>query len=166
MRPINQSTLLSFLSLLVILVSISPSAFSDNLVTPEQLLGQAKQSGASSTELQAYLADTEFRIKSSWLPQPGTETARVVVEFKINKDGRAIDVQVVKSSEVPSVDEAAIIAVNHGSPFKSLPLQLGDFCTFEMTFSKLLAVAHNGESDSIKILRRKHRQLHTHLPLQ
>jgi len=68
-----------------------------------------------------YMRELQRRIKMNWDPPKGNESKRVVLLFKIAKDGRLLSCSVYKSSGLPSADKAAINAVQASAPFKPLP---------------------------------------------
>lgn len=71
-----------------------------------------------------YMRDLQRRIKMNWDPPKGNESKRVVLLFKIAKDGRLLSVSVFKSSGIPNADRAALNAVKLTAPFRPLP---GDY---------------------------------------
>lgn len=71
-----------------------------------------------------YMRELQRRIKMNWDPPKGNESKRVVLLFKIARDGRLLSVRVFKSSGVPNADRAALSAVELTAPFRPLP---GDF---------------------------------------
>lgn len=68
-----------------------------------------------------YMRELQRRIKMNWDPPKGNESKRVVLLFKIAKDGRLLSVRVYKSSGIPNADKAALNAVELTAPFKPLP---------------------------------------------
>ena len=70
-----------------------------------------------------YMRDLQRRIKMNWNPPKGNESKRVVLLFKIAKDGRLLSCSVFKSSGLPSADQAALDAVKLTAPFKPLPAE-------------------------------------------
>lgn len=68
-----------------------------------------------------YMRELQRRIRSNWDPPKGNESKRVVLLFKIAKDGRLLSVRVMKSSGLPNADRAALNAVRLTAPFKPLP---------------------------------------------
>ena len=70
-----------------------------------------------------YMRDLQRRIKMNWDPPKGNESKRVVLLFKIAKDGRLLSCSVFKSSGLPSADKAAINAVQLTAPFRPLPVE-------------------------------------------
>lgn len=70
-----------------------------------------------------YMRELQRRIKMNWDPPKGDESKRVVLLFKIAKDGRLLSCQVFKSSGLPSADKAAINAVQATAPFRPLPAE-------------------------------------------
>lgn len=71
-----------------------------------------------------YMRELQRRIKMNWDPPKGNESKRVVLLFKIARDGRLLSVRVFKSSGIPNADRAALSAVELTAPFRPLP---GDF---------------------------------------
>ena len=68
-----------------------------------------------------YMAELQRRIKANWDPPRGDESKRVVLLFRIAKDGRLLSVKVVKSSGSQAADRAALAAVELTAPFRALP---------------------------------------------
>ena len=68
-----------------------------------------------------YMRELQRRIKMNWDPPKGNESKRVVLLFKIAKDGRLLSCSVYKSSGLKSADDAALNAVRLTAPFKPLP---------------------------------------------
>ncbi len=68
-----------------------------------------------------YMRDLQRRIKMNWDPPKGNESKRVVLLFKIAKDGRLLSCSVFKSSGLPNADKAALNAVQLTAPFRPLP---------------------------------------------
>ena len=69
----------------------------------------------------AYMAALTQRIKSNWDPPRGEESKRVVLLFTIAKDGRLLNIKVIKSSGNTLADKAALHAVELSAPFRPLP---------------------------------------------
>ena len=68
-----------------------------------------------------YMRELQRRIKMNWEPPKGNESKRVVLLFKIARDGRLISHRIYKSSGLPAADRAAMSAVELTAPFKPLP---------------------------------------------
>lgn len=82
-----------------------------------------------------YMRDLQRRIKMNWDPPKGNESKRVVLMFKIAKDGRLLSCTVHKSSGLPAADNAAINAVKLTAPFKPLPANFsGPSVDIQFTF--------------------------------
>lgn len=73
-----------------------------------------------------YMRELQRRIKMNWDPPKGNESKRVVLLFKIAKDGRLLSLRVFKSSGVPNADKAALNAVELSAPFRRLPPEFRD----------------------------------------
>lgn len=82
-----------------------------------------------------YMKELQRRIKMNWDPPKGNESKRVILLFKISKDGRLLSVNVHKSSGLPEADNAAINAVKLTAPFKPLPPEFkGNSVDIQFTF--------------------------------
>ena len=82
-----------------------------------------------------YMRELQRRIKMNWEPPKGNESKRVVLLFKIARDGRLISHRVYKSSGLPAADRAAMHAVELTAPFKPLPPEFkGSSIDIEFTF--------------------------------
>ncbi len=82
-----------------------------------------------------YMRDLQRRIKRNWDPPKGNESKRVVLMFRVSRDGRLLDVKVQNSSSVVSADRAAIAAVELTAPFRPLPPEYkGNDIEIQFTF--------------------------------
>lgn len=82
-----------------------------------------------------YMRELQRRIKMNWDPPKGNESKRVVLLFKIAKDGRLLSCSVNKSSGLPSADQAALKAVELTAPFRPLPSEFkGQSIDIQFTF--------------------------------
>ena len=82
-----------------------------------------------------YMRELQRRIKMNWDPPKGNESKRVVLLFKIAKDGRLLSCKVSKSSGLPSADQAALKAVELTAPFRPLPADFkGQNIDIQFTF--------------------------------
>ena len=81
------------------------------------------------------MADLQRRIKMNWDPPKGNESKRVVLLFKIARDGRLLSCRVYKSSGLASADNAAMQAVELTAPFRPLPANFrGQSVDIQFTF--------------------------------
>ena len=67
------------------------------------------------------MRELERRIKRNWNPPKGDASKRVVVLFKIGRDGRLLSLRIGKSSGSIPNDDAAKAAIELTAPFKPLP---------------------------------------------
>ena len=82
-----------------------------------------------------YMRELQRKIKLNWDPPKGNESKRVVLLFKIAKDGRLLSCRVYKSSGLQSADTAALKAVELTAPFKPLPADYrGQSIDIQFTF--------------------------------
>jgi len=81
-----------------------------------------------------YMADLQRRIKRAWFPPKGYESKRVVVVFKVHRDGALSDLRIDHSSGVAVADQAGLDAVQHASPFRPLPAGASENVDIQFTF--------------------------------
>lgn len=82
-----------------------------------------------------YMRDLQRRIKFNWNPPKGNESKRVVLLFKIAKNGQLLSCKVHKSSGLPAADQAALNAVKLTAPFRPLPAEYkGTSIDIQFTF--------------------------------
>lgn len=82
-----------------------------------------------------YMRELERRIKRNWNPPKGDSSKRVVVYFKIARDGKLLAVNVSRSSGVPLADQAARAAIELTAPFAPLPPEYkGSSIDIDFTF--------------------------------
>ncbi|HEY9792619.1 MAG TPA: TonB family protein [Candidatus Obscuribacterales bacterium] len=68
-----------------------------------------------------YLSNLQSRIKSNWYPPPRTSTLSTQTSFKIEPNGRIIDVVISRSSGDEELDRACMQALKSASPAAALP---------------------------------------------
>ena len=70
-----------------------------------------------------YMAELQRRIKRNWQPPKQNNSKRVVLMFKIGRDGRLLGLSVARSSGDPEADRSAMSAVQLTAPFRPLPAE-------------------------------------------
>jgi len=68
-----------------------------------------------------YMADLQRRIKRAWFPPKGNESKRVMVVFKVHRNGTMSNLRLQRSSGLAIADQAALKAVQNAAPFRQLP---------------------------------------------
>jgi TonB family protein len=68
-----------------------------------------------------FMLELKRRIKRNWHPPRGNESKKVVLLFRVAKDGRLVGLNVKRSSGAPEADAAAMQAVRMSAPFRPLP---------------------------------------------
>lgn len=76
---------------------------------------------ADNVDFRPYMRRLQRRIKRNWEPPKGSETKKVVVLFKIGKDGRLISSEIFKTSGDEAADKAALLAIAISAPYEPLP---------------------------------------------
>ena len=74
------------------------------------------------------------KIKQAWRPPRGNESKRVIVMFKIDKNGELSELQIKKGSGFEPSDKAALLAVQNAAPFPRLPAGAPGSVDIEFTF--------------------------------
>ena len=96
---------------------------------------EAQEQAEAVPDFGPYMADLQRRIKMNWNPPKGNESKRVVLLFKIARDGRLLSCSVYKSSGLASADNAAMQAVKLTAPFRPLPANFrGQSVDIQFTF--------------------------------
>jgi TonB family protein len=72
-----------------------------------------------------YLRQVTGRIEENWI-RPQGDLGRVIVYFKIKRDGSILEPQVHESSRNPTMDMLAAGAVKRSEPFPPLPIEFAD----------------------------------------
>ncbi len=81
-----------------------------------------------------YMNDLQRRIKRAWRPPRGNESKRVIVTFKINRDGELSNLLIKKGSGFEPSDKAALLAIQNAAPFGRLPEGAPNAVDIEFTF--------------------------------
>jgi len=104
----------------------TPQAVADNTDSP--LNPQQGDPNASAgvdaikqVDFGSYMKDLQQRIRETWRPPRGNESKRVVVKFRVNREGKLEDATIKESSGEMIADQAALIAIRQTFPFKPLP---------------------------------------------
>lgn len=82
-------------------------------------------------DFRPYMGDLQRRIKGTWIRPKGSESKRVIVQFKVHRDGTVSELRIEHSSGMAAADKAALEAVQNA---KLAPLQAGAPDTIEIQF--------------------------------
>jgi TonB family protein len=99
------------------------------------MIGTSKFDSAAKA---AYLAVLQKSLRHYWFPPMGSELKRIVVSFKVHRDGRMTNLKLVSSSGLPIADQAAIRAVQFAAPFQPLPAGAQNVADIEFNFDSSL----------------------------
>jgi TonB family protein len=80
------------------------------------------------------MLELQRRIKQNWFPPKGFESKRVVVLFKIHRDGALSHLILDKPSGSSDADQAALKAVENAAPFRHLPQGADEDADIQFTF--------------------------------
>jgi protein TonB len=91
--------------------------------------------GAFGGRFPWYVESVQRRISSNWLLSGVRWAPRVEISFEILRNGTVVNIQMTRSSGVPSVDRSAIRAIQDSSPLDRLPSEYsGDKVFVEFWF--------------------------------
>lgn len=96
--------------------------------------GKPSVAAQKDVDFGPYMADLQRRIKRAWFPPRGTESRRVMVQFKIHSGGELSDLRIEKSSGIALADQAALQAVQNAAPFRQLPDGAPSVVDIQFTF--------------------------------
>jgi TonB family protein len=68
-----------------------------------------------------FMAGLQHSIKKAWFPPIGLESKKVVVKFKVHRDGTISELKIHRSSGRVTADEAALRAITKAAPFHAVP---------------------------------------------
>ncbi len=92
---------------------------------PKREKGKVLSLNTSELKYSRYLLDMKRRIEFYWeYPLSSVrngEQGRLLIDFVITKDGSIRDIKIVKSSNYPALDDAAVTAIRLASPFNPFP---------------------------------------------
>jgi TonB family protein len=108
--------------------------------------GSGNGNGNGEIDFGAYLAEMQKRIKRAWYPPKGNESKRIMVSFRISRNGTVSDINLVKSSGLTIADDAAIAAIETVSPLPQLPAGSPDSIQVKFSFDYNI---FNGGKNSI-----------------
>lgn len=99
---------------------------------------------ADNIDFKPYMKSLQKKIKSNWHPIHSNESKRIVVLFKINKNGTLEKLKIYKPSGNASLDKEALDAVLRSTPFDSLPKEFkGNSIDIQFTFDYNVFDANN-----------------------
>lgn len=130
---------------------LAPGAIPSNSAGPPALPYTTFQAGGAQGEISFggggafgarypwYVESVQRRISSNWLLSsidPYVQWApRAVINFEVLRNGTVVNIQMTRSSGVPSVDRSAIRAIHDSSPLDRLPSDyVGDKVMVEFWF--------------------------------
>ena len=98
--------------------------------------GEGRPSLAAEKDIDfgPYMADLQRRIKRAWFPPKGNESKRVMVVFKVHRNGTMSNLRLARSSGLAIADQAALKAVTNAAPFRPLPAGAPEDVDIQFTF--------------------------------
>ena len=96
--------------------------------------GRPSLAAQQDVDFGPYMADLQRRIKRAWFPPKGQESKRVVVVFKIHRNGELSHLRLDHTSGMAIADQAALNAVQNAAPFRPLPPGAPEDVDIQFTF--------------------------------
>jgi TonB family protein len=117
---------------------------------PEREKGKVLSLNTSELKYSSYLLTMKRRIEFFWnYPYASirnNEQGRLRINFTISSDGSIEDVEVVRSSNYPALDDAAVTAIRLAAPFNPLPEDFGtEAIEIRASFEYLIVNAGRGQ---------------------
>lgn len=120
---------------ILLLLSLISVQAKENLLYENDAPSQKKVEVKDNVDFAPYMRELQRQIKKNWNPPKGDVSKRVVLMFKIAKDGRLLSCFVHKSSNDPATDKVALEAVQNAAPFRPLPSEFkGESVEIQFTF--------------------------------
>jgi protein TonB len=93
----------------------------------ERRAASIAQSGGEATALRAYAGKLHAHLmKKVVRPRGGQRTGKVVVRFTIGPSGQLLSREILESSGIKGLDEAALATVEKAAPFPPIPVEVAD----------------------------------------
>lgn len=89
--------------------------------SPGNLSGAPGVDALKEPDFGPFMMELRRKIKRNWHPPRGNESKKVILIFKVAKDGRLLQLNIKRSSGNPDADDAALQAVRMSAPFRQLP---------------------------------------------
>lgn len=100
-----------------------------------------------------YMKNLQKIIKANWHPVEESEGKKVVVLFKINKNGALGKIKIYKSSGNEAFDKQASSVISHSSPFPPLPKEfVGNSIDVQFTFDRKKSCDKCYEVNNLKLI--------------
>lgn len=99
-----------------------------------------KKTQTDKVDFGPYMRSLQRSLRKNWImPETSKDDIRVVLRFRINKDGSHENCEIYKSSGNKEFDESALRAFKLSAPFKPLPEDYdGEFINVQFTLSPLV----------------------------
>ena len=109
--------------------------FSKNINASNNNFFENGKTNISDVDFAPYMKELQRRIKLNWNPPKANSAQKTIVSMKIAKNGMLLANKIKQSSGSPSMDNAALIAIELTAPFRPLPSDYnGQFVDIDFTF--------------------------------
>lgn len=108
--------------LFIILFALSSAFAATKLINKKLPAKKTIEIQQTDDSIQQYMNNMQHTVKANWNPKTNSENStRVVLKYRIHKNGEISNIEVLKSSGDKKMDETAIEAVRKSSPLAELP---------------------------------------------
>ncbi len=115
---------------------------------------------ALDISLQTYMRDLQRKIKQHWnVKSFANKGNRMMVNFKVKRDGAISNLRVIASSGDATVDQAGLKAVQEIGTAPPLPPGTPEFVTIEFSFNYNMGSVESSRAAIVKVLDAKSKEL-------
>ncbi len=108
--------------LFIILFALSSAFAATKLINKKLPAKKTIEIQQTDDSIQQYMNNMQHTVKANWNPKTNSENStRVVLKYRIHKNGEISNIEVLKSSGDKEMDKTAIEAVKKSSPLAELP---------------------------------------------
>lgn len=108
--------------LFIILFALSSAFAATKLINKKLPAKKTIEIQQTDDSIQQYMNNMQHTVKANWNPKTNSENStRVILKYRIHKNGEISNIEVLKSSGDKELDNTAIEAVKKSSPLAELP---------------------------------------------
>lgn len=118
----NSIIAISIITFIILFALSSSFVVAKILNSKQNSKNKAIETQQIDNSIQQYMDNMQHTVKANWTPKANTEKPiRVVLKYRIHKNGEISNIEVLKTSGDKQMDETAIEAVKKSSPLAELP---------------------------------------------
>lgn len=118
----NSIIAISIITFIILFALSSSFVVAKILNSKQNSENKAIETQQIDSSIQQYMDNMQHTVKANWKPKANTENPiKVVLKYRIYKNGEISNIEVLKSSGDKELDNTAIEAVKKSSPLAELP---------------------------------------------